>query len=293
MATKKPKKEITSVAAQMFENFIEEGNYPQLKQTEKKVQLLTSSMKKRLEYSESKRHEFERYQLVGRFVAKKIYETDTVSLNEYLNDLGLLLHVVEIDNKKIQENMLYMDMIQDFKKQDTFSIKPSFNKIGKTLGTLPKTFEVTDQWSLTDMARTLSILKPQVKALTNRYEKLKRELSKLQEIQKMMFLPKEKRTTIAHKYGSLSVVANAARYDISAIYDYIGEWLLIEYGTPNSKLLEQFILNGTIAKRDIDQFKSVKDLRLDFSVMTMEDERRLLEMLDHKHMTAAANRLGA
>jgi hypothetical protein len=292
MATKKPQKDCPSVATQMFENFIEEGTYPQLKQSEKKVELLTSSMKKRLLTSESKRHEFEKHQLVGRFVAKRIYETDTVSLNEYLFDLGLLLHVVEIDNKKIQENMLYLDMIQDFKLQDTYFIKPSFNKLGKTLGAITD-FEVTDQWSLDDMAENMSILKPQVKALSNEYEKLKWNLMKLMEIQQMVRLPKEKRTTIPHKYGSLSVVANAAKYDISAIYDCIGEWLLIEYGTPNSKLLEPFILNGTVSKKELDQFKTMKDIRLDFSVMTLEDERKMLEMLDHKNMTAAANRMGA
>jgi hypothetical protein len=293
MTNKKSKKKVSSVAAQMFENFIEEGNYPHLKQTEKKIQLLTSSMKERLKSSESKRHEFEKYQLVGRFVAKKIYETDTVSLNEYLHDLGLLLHVVEIDNKKIQDNELYFDMIQDFKQKETLFLKPNFNKVGKSLNKLPGTFEVTDQWSLNDMARTLSILKPQVKAFTNRYEQLKWNLTKLQEVQSMMRLPKEERTSIPHKYGSLSVLANSAKYDISAIHDYIGEWLLIEYGVPNSKLLEQFILNGTITKKEIVQFKNVQDIQLEFSVMTLEDERRLLEMLDHKNMTAAVNRMGA
>jgi hypothetical protein len=143
------------------------------------------------------------------------------------------------------------------------------------------------------MARTLSILKPQVKALSNQYEHLKKKISKLPEVQSMMFLPKEKRKPIPHKYGSLSVLANDAKYDISAIYDYIGEWLLIEYGVPNSKLLEDFILNGTIKKSDIDQFKTINDIRLEFSVMALEDERKLLEMLDQKNMIAAANRRGA
>lgn len=291
MANKKVKKELPSEAANMMETFIDDGKYPHLKQTEKKIKLLTSSMKERLESSESKRHVFDKYQMVGRFVAKKIYETDTVSLNEYLYDLGLLLHVVEIDNKKIQENELYLDMIQDFKLRETYFLKPNFNKAGKNLGHLSNTYTVTDQWSLDDMSRTLSILKPQLKTLNQQYESVKRQIMNLKEIQSMMFLPKEQRKPIPHKYGSLSILANSAKYDISAIFDYIGEWMLIEYGVPNSKLLEQFILNGTITIRELEQFKTVKDLRLEFSVMSLEDEKRLYEMLDNKNRIAAMNRI--
>lgn len=282
-----------SIAAQLMESFIEEGKYPHLKQTEKKVQLLTSSLRKRLETSETKRHVFEKQQLVGRFIVKKINETDTVSLNEYLYDLGLLLHVVEIDNKKIKENELYMEMIQDFKLEDTFYLKSNFNKAGNVRNKLPSTYVVTDQWSVEDMARSLSILKPQIKALTHKYDKLKWNMLRLQEIQDLKRLSKEERKPIPHKFGSLSLVANPSKYDISAIYDYIGEWLLIEYGTPNAKLLEQFILNGTVTARELEQFKTTKDIRLDFSVMTLEDEQKMFKMLDQKNMTAAFNRMGA
>jgi hypothetical protein len=289
--TKSNKKGYSSIAAQMIEQFIESGKYPQLKQAEKKIKILTSSMKERLETSECKRHVFKKQQLVGRFIAKPIYETDTVALNEYLYDLGLLLHVVEIDNKKIQGNELYFTMIQDFKLPDTFYVKPSFNKAGNALNKLPEPFDVTDDWSLDDMAEMLASLKPEVKILGNEYEKLKVNLLHLQEFQELKRIPKEDRTPIKHKYGSLSIVTNPARYNISAIYDYLGEGLLIEYGTPSSKLLEQFILNGTINKSELDQFKTLKDIRLDFSVMTIDDEQKMLEMLDHKNKIAAANRM--
>ncbi|WP_374718143.1 hypothetical protein [Neobacillus sp.] len=82
--TKSNKKDYSSIAAQMIKQFIESGKYPQLKQAEKKIKILTSSMKERLEASECKRHVFKKLQLVGRFVAKPIYETDTVAINEYL-----------------------------------------------------------------------------------------------------------------------------------------------------------------------------------------------------------------
>ena len=282
-----------SVAAQMWETFIEEGKYPHLQQCKTKTKLLTSAMKERLSDSELKRHEFTRYGIVGKFVAKKIYDIDYIALNEYLYDLGLLLFVVEIDEKKLlRESILIYDLIQEFRLPDTFYIRPSFNKAGRFLNEV-RNFEITEQWSLDDMARTLAILKPQVKALSRQYELLKRKTLRLPEIRELERLPKEKRRPIRHKYGSLSLVEKPPKYDVSKIYECFGEGILIEYGKPNSKKLDDFILNGTITQSEIDQFKKVKDIRLDFSVMTLEDEAKILQMLDEKTITAGLNRMRA
>lgn len=293
MAKKKAVKPKPSVAAGLMEKFIEDGNYPLLKQSEGKVKKLTTSVKGRLESSELKRHVFENYNMVGKFIAKKIYETDYIALNEYLYDIGLLLQVAEIDNKAIQGNELYFDMIQDFKLPDTFYIKPNFNKAGKeiTKGTTP--FEVSDDLHLDALVKEIAILKPKIKELDYQYEKLKRKLMRLPEIELMQSLSKDLRVPIPHKYGSLSLIANQSRYDIPSIYDYIGEWMLIEFGKPNNELLEKYILNGTLSKKDIDQFRTLIDIRLDFTVMTLEDETRLFNVLDDKNKRAAANRMGA
>lgn len=287
------KKKKQSVAAKMWEAFIDEGKYPHLQQCKTKTKLLTSAMKERLSDSEFKRHEFTRYGLVGKFVAKKIYDIDYIALNEYLYDLGLLLFVVEIDEKKLlKENILIYDLIQEFRLPDTFYIRPSFNKAGRSLNEV-RNFEVTEQWSIDDMARTLAILKPQVKELSWQYELLKRKTIRLPEIRELERLPKEQREPIRHKYGSLSLVAKPPKYDISKIYEYYGEGILIEYGKPDMKKVEKFILSGTITQSEIDQFKKVKDIRLDFSVMTLEDEVKILQMLDEKTIIAGLNRMRA
>lgn len=293
MAKKKAVNQKPSIAAELMERFMEDGKYPLLNQQKGKIEKLTNSVRNKLEESEVKRHEFSEFNMVGKFIAKKVYQTDYIALNEYLYDVGLLLQVAEIDNGAIGSNVLYFDMIQDFKLQDTFYIKPNFNKVGKALNKGDSPFDVSDEWQIQEIVKQISILKPQVKGLKAEYEQLKRKLMRLPEIEKMQSLPKELRTSIPHKYGSLSLVANSAKYDIPAIYDYIGEWLLIEYGKPNSELLDRFILNGTISKKDIDQFRTLKDIRLDFTVMTLEDEKKMMDMLDVKNKRAAANRMGA
>ena len=275
-------------AALLMEKFIEEGKYPQLMQSKGQLKILTKLMKDRLISNESKRKEFKRYGLVGRFTAKKIYETDYLALNEYLYDIGLLSQVVEID-KKINENILYSDMIQDFKLPDTYYIKPSFNKAGQSLNKIDENFS-DEVKGLYDMARRISILKPQIKTLQIEYEQLKREFFNQKDVQALLKKSPELRKPLKHNYGSISLVKNKTKYDISAIHDYMGEWLLIEYGTPNSEMLQKFILNGTITQSEINQFRTIKDIRLDFSVMTLEDELKILEMLDHKNQKAAENR---
>ncbi|QCJ45448.1 V-type ATPase 116kDa subunit family protein (plasmid) [Bacillus sp. S3] len=293
MAKSTQKKVKKSAAAELMEKFIEDGKYPELKQSEVKIKRLTTSVKEKLEKSDSKRHEFKEFDMVGRFTAKKVYETDYIGLNEYLYDVGLLLQVVEIDNKAIQSNELYMDMIQDFKLPDTFYLKPNFNKVGKELNKIPSSFEIAEHWCINDLVKELAILKPKVKQLNSEYDHLKRRLLRLPEFQNLITNPKLIREPIPHKFGSLSLIANQSKYDIPAIYDYIGEWMLIEYGKPSSELIDRFILTGTISKKDIEQFRRVVDIRLEFSVMTLEDEKKILEMMDNKNRTTTANRVGA
>ncbi|UYG98218.1 hypothetical protein [Cytobacillus firmus] len=274
-------------AATLMEKFIEDGHYPELKKTEGTLKTLTNSIKTALESSESKRHVFEKWNLVGRFTAKKIYNVDYIGLNEYLYDVGLLLQVAEIDNNAIKTNELYHDMIQDFRLPETFYVKPNFNKAGKEL--IKSDFEIPDYWGINEAAQHIGQLKPRAKELAHQYEGLKSKLLHLIEKDQQ----KSIKQPIPHKYGSLSWVANQPKYDISAIYDYLGEGLLIEYGKPNSKLLEHYILNGMLSERDIEPFKTVKDIRLDFSVMTLEDEEKFLTMMDIKKQISAANRVGA
>ncbi|MEH6988370.1 hypothetical protein [Cytobacillus firmus] len=273
-------------AATLMEKFIEDGHYPELKKTEAALKTLTNSIKTALESSESKRYVFDKSNLVGRFTAKKIYNVDYIGLNEYLFDVGLLLQVAEIDNKAIKANELYYDMIQDFRLPRTFYVKPNFNKAGKEL--IKNEFKIPEHWGINEVAQHIGHLKPRAKELTHQYEGLKSKVLLLIENQQ-----KSIKQPIPHKYGSLSLVANQPKYDTSAIYDYLGEWLLIEYGKPNSKLLEHYIINGMLSERDIEPFKTVKEIRLDFSVMTLEDEEKFLTMMDMKKQISASNRVGA
>lgn len=275
----------------LIEDFITKGKYKEMKQLDKKSKLLTSCIKERLESSEIKRHVFQDSNLVGRFTAKKIYSIDYIGLNEYLYNIGLLTQVAEIDNKTIKKNELYFDMIQDFKLDDTFFIKTNFNKVGKDYIKFVSDAQF-DSLSISELAKDLSIIKPKIRELNKDYELLKGRLLTLPEIE-ILKQTSSNRKPISHKYGSISVVANQPKYDIASIYNYLGEGILIDYGRPSSRLLENFVINGLITEEDINQFKKITDIRLDFSIMTLDDENKILNLINEKKMITAAQRIGA
>lgn len=275
-------------ATDLMEEFIENGYYPLWKQTESKIKLLSAALKQKLKDREEKRIEYSRFNMVGRFVSKRIYETNYIELNEYLYDLGLLLHVIEMDNKILKENFLISDLVEPFKLSPSFYIRPSFNKAGKSLNQLSNSFTVDDRWSEEDIVRSLAIMKPQLKELERKYDKLKAKILKTKEIQELR--KEEVRKPMQFKYGSISLLTHPPKYDVCKIYEQYGEGVLIEYGLPNGKLLENCILNGQIKKSEIDQFKTLKDIRLDFVVMSLDDEKAMFEMLDYKQQITASNR---
>ncbi|MGN7300423.1 hypothetical protein [Ferdinandcohnia sp. SAFN-114] len=98
---------------------------------------------------------------------------------------------------------------------------------------------------------------------------------------------------ISHEYGSVSLVANDPLYDINAIYEDFGEEMLIQYGKPDSEKLQQFIQKGIITKKEIDQFKTVVDIRLDFIMMNLDTEKQMMSMLQNRTIQASQNRMRA
>ncbi|WP_033827371.1 hypothetical protein [Bacillus andreraoultii] len=267
-------------AVKRIEAFIESGNYPRLKQIEKDMKLLTTEMRGFLESSEIKRHEFPKYQLVARFTAKKIYKTDTQGLNEYLFDIGLLPYVVGIDQTRLAQNQDLYEQLQDFRLPDRFYVKANFNKEYKRFqAEFFPSYIQSEHMELEDIVRNLAHLKKEKKVLTQQYNQLKKDLMKLPEIQHVMKLPSEERKSLHHKYGSLSIQSYPKKYDSFQIFNQLKENILIKYGKPKLQQLEQFSRNGLISERDLNQYRVLTDIRLDFSVITMDDEKKILSVI--------------
>lgn len=270
-------------AAELMEQFIKEGFYQEKRTLEHKDTLIKETLKERLQDSDSKRHEFKKQGIVAKFVPKKISEVDYPALNEYLYDLGLLIPIIKLDHKKVKKNLFLAEQVSSYQFEPSTFVKPSFNKVGKSY-TAPSPFEV-DHWKDGELAATYADLQSQIRETKEKYEWLKNQMIACPEL--------AEKKKVKHTYGSVSLQSNDPLYDVELIAAELGEEILIQHGQPDSKKLEEYILKGSINKADLDEFKTVKDIRLDFVVMTIESENKMLDMLSRRHRTTAINQLRA
>ncbi|PGT83244.1 hypothetical protein [Bacillus sp. AFS040349] len=270
-------------AASIMEGLMKDGTYPSLNNIKSRLKTIQKTMEKELSGSESKRHEFSRYNVVAKFVPKKINSIDYEGLNEFLYNVGLLLPVVKIDHKQVKKDQEVLDILECYQLEPTYYVKPNFNKKGKELNQADP-FEI-EGWSLDHLAGTYSNLNSQLEHYKFDYEKAKLAMLECKE------LLQDKK--LSHEFGSVSLIANDPLYNVPAINEELGEDFLIKYGKPDTDKLDYFITKGTISKRDIEQFKTVTDIRLDFIVMELDKERRMLEMLHNKTIRTGLNLMRA
>jgi len=270
-------------AAEIMQELMVKGTYPSLKNVESRIKTIKKTIQYQLKDSEVKRHEYSSYNVVAKFVPKKISEIDYVGLNEYLHDIGLLIPVIKIDHKEIKNDELLLETLKAYQLEPTYYVKPSFNKLGRELNA-PSPFK-TEEWSINHLLGTYVNLVPQLDNYQYEYEKAKKIMLACKELRQ------EKK--LSHEYGSVSLVANEPKYDIQSIYDDFGEDTLIQYGRPDNEKLQQFIQKGSITTKEIDQFKTIVDVRLDFVVMNLDTEQQMLSMLQNRTIQASQNRMRA
>lgn len=260
-------------ARKMMEQFFESGNYKMMKLAEKRKNEVRESLEKKLYDLDGNRHVFEKQGVVARFIRKKVYEVDQKGLNEYLYHIGLLPLVVEIDTKKAKEYPVLDQFLLPSEKE----LGVSVNKLGRyEIEPLSIGEDVDSEMLVNQYVYYHRIHEDTVEV----YEKLKKKIMDcpiLWEQQK-----------IQHKYGSV-YLKNSSRkkYDIFGIMDELGSEFLIEVGKPNQSKLETFIQSGSLSYSDINQFRKVIDYRIEFRIMSLEKEEKMLSFLHEKRMKAA------
>lgn len=273
-------------AAELFVEFFQAGHYPQMKSLEhqmkgnkKKNQLgIVDVLREKLEARENKRHEFKDFNVVAKFVAKSVYDVNQRGINEYLHEYyGLFLPIAKIDYTKAKKEGK-LDIIKPFIQYTPYSVVPYFNKHGK-LEMPNNDFSCK---SVNDLVKTWRKLKMEHQQLEQSYETLKKQMEKCPVLQKARKLE--------HKFGSLSLKAKNPIYSMTRMIEELGEEFVLEYGQPDPFKLEQLALQGIFNMRELDQFKTLIDVRLDFVVMPLDSERKAMEFHTSKQMLAAQNR---
>lgn len=262
-------------AGQLMEKFVEEGHYREFRVSVHLVEQHKKHVYSYLKHSESRRHEYEKFGVIAKFVPKKVYEYDRVELNEFLFNIGVL-HKVVTFNK---------DTILEFSDLNKFIIpKPkklgvAFNKKGRVQ------LEEVSESNLEDHLEQFVKIKEKEAIFKLKYEKLK---------EKMLACPVlQKKEKITHEYGSVYLSENPSKeFNVLKIYEHLGPEFVIEHGQSSSTKINEFIERGTIQLSDINQFRRVVDIQMDFRLMLLEDERRMFEHLNRRRNKMLENLVG-
>ncbi|NRD80855.1 hypothetical protein HPT25_26360 [Bacillus sp. BRMEA1] len=272
-------------AAEIMESLLIKGIYGELKQAEKNLKAIKSAMHHQLHDSEAKRHEFEKVNVVAKFVPKKIYDVDYKGIVEHLFNYlhpEIACRAIKIDVKSLKDKPEILDELELYKRTPTYYVKPSLNKSGKGLtGTPELDFE---SLNIHQLAKEFTILNPTYKQLEEVYENSKAQMLQCPEL--------NEKKKLSHQYGSVSLVQNQAEYRIFKLLEDFGEDFLIEHCVPNSSKVQWFIDNRLLSKSDIDAFKTIKDIRLDFIVMPLDVEREILTMQSQRRLDLSLRNLG-
>lgn len=273
-------------AKALMKEYVENGGYRALKLAKAKKDKIVSAVNKHLQHSEYKRHEFPKFGLVAKYTVKRDYEWDYEGLNDYLNDLGLLIPVAKLFPDSHLKRLELLDEVKDYQLPiKKYSLRPYFNKAGKAINRVAsETLNVYDQMALDMLLTVFDAHQRELKFAEEDYELLKQAMLKCPELQE--------KKTVKYEYGSLSLLPVKEGYDVLAIAKDFGIDFLIQYSKPDMKKLQQFILRGTITQKEVYQFRkdvTSEDKGLTFTLMKLEDEHKQLQMLSDITLQSSLN----
>jgi hypothetical protein len=263
----------------MFEAFIESYQYGEMKRVENQLKASKTFVKEQLRHQEEKRIAFDDLAMVARYTPKFIYEWDEEGLIEFLTDylsVPLLVSegVLSIEPKKLKEEDPTLSLLEDFKKEGKSSLRPAFNKRGKLFVNGRKEMIITSFQSVQRAVSNIKRRQQSLENLTSQYEELKSTILQCPVMQS------ERR--IEHAYGSLSLTKAKDSYQQHAILDVHGEAFMIRYGKINKTAMQELAKRKFISLNDVHSFRKVTDVRLDFTVMSMEAEQRMFDGMKQK-----------
>lgn len=257
-----------------FQAFVQEGDYSLMKEHENFLKQAKEHLRSELHELPGKRHEFKKINMVAKFVVKEIRTVNHEGLIEDLFNYvkpELALSLLTLNSKAMVE----VDMdgkATPYLLPSSYYVRPYLNKAGKAF--LTKTDYLFGGQSTAQLVSEIKDVSLLHKKISQDYEIIKSDLKALFQTSKELQKKKKASTSI----GSLSMVANKASWDMKAIYEKLGEEFLISFGQVNMTELDEWIVKGLIPKNILTKNRTVEDLRLDFVVMRLDDEEKMLNM---------------
>ncbi|WP_028393918.1 hypothetical protein [Bacillus cihuensis] len=268
--------------SEKLEVFITSSEYNLLKQNTSFLKQAKKHLREQFSHYEGKRHEFKDINMLAKFVPVKVYETDHKGLIQELLCYvrpDVIFPLIQLSGIKEEDKDLPFNSLK-YTFPKTYYVKPFFNKIGKIYNqTTDYLFggQTTEQLleEIKDSSSTL-------KSLEEKYDNLKNYA-----ITCSAFNEKNK---ILTSFGSLSKIENKTLWDIEKLYNEGFEDTILQYGKISVSKLDDLILSGAVPNKVIQDYRKVVDIRLDFMVMQLDTEERILGIQQRKKIQSSLKR---
>lgn len=254
-----------------FKEFMTEGEYRAMKQHEAFLKQAKEHLRNELHPLPGKRHEFRELNMVAKFVAVEVRSVDHEGLINELFDYvraEQAVSLLTLDEKRMKE-VDQEGVAAPFLMPKNYFVRPFFNKAGKSYS---KTHDyLFGGQSVEDLLTEIRVMGKWHEIKVSEYERLKERLSNHQEL-----IDKNK---ISTPFGSISRIANKPSWDMAAIVNEVGEDFISTFGQVKLSELDDWVLTGVIPKSIVMKHRTVKDIRLDFVVMQLDVEDRIMNMV--------------
>lgn len=194
------KAKVESIAASQFIHLIESGQYKKKKKIESFLEQSKAYLSDYFSSWEGKRHEFRNQNMVAKFVAKKVNETDHSGLIDEL--LCYVRHdvvfpLLQLDSKAIREDG-ENESLKSYLLPKTFYVRPTLNKVGKRkVGQYDFLFGGQSDEELIAEIRDMAMKHKQLESNYEDFKSIAEHCSMLQEKKK-----------VQTPYGSVSLIAH-------------------------------------------------------------------------------------
>lgn len=246
-----------------FQLFVKDGSYADKTESTKNISKAKELLRDQLHSSEQKRHEYKHLGWVAKFQPVEVKTTDHPGLiEEILNYVRseALSQVVTLDTALLQEDGI-MEVADEFLYKPTYHLKSSLNKFGKSFN-----YTLGEDYTglcVEDLVRHVAYNHNMKNRLDGIYKLLLTPFTTMKE-QKLVL-----------DVGNIYKVPNKPVWDINALIKAagLGEEFIRRYGKVQLTKLDEWIQIGAIPKNIKSEYQQVIDVRLDFTVMSLQAEK--------------------
>lgn len=251
-----------------LESFLSRGRYREMLMHNNKMQLVKECVRKHQNALGLDRIVWLEYRVVGKFYKRSTYDYDQVGIKEFLANLGILQDMVKIDWLKLSRSEQESISKITTKPFETFSYRPN-KEWGVSAEELMRFSKEIEGYRLNMLVREWVIENGKYKALESEWERIKGNT---------------KYNAINHEsleeYGTFRVVVLYPEISGRVLCRAIGEETIVRYGNVDGQTLETYAAKGFYPVKSISEFRKLKNVQLNYTLMHLESEERMNSFLE-------------